>query len=153
MTEKMVLSLDDKDHVILEELQRNAKATTGRIAKRTGIPTTTVHNRIKRFEREGVIVKYEPVLDYERLGKPIHALIFITAASHLDGKAVDQRRIGRQALTINGILGARIITGTFDLILDVRVPDVRTLNEILITKLRAIEGVEKTQTTLVLEDL
>jgi len=35
----------------LHELAQNAKATMGQMAKRTGIPTTTIHNRINAWRR------------------------------------------------------------------------------------------------------
>ncbi len=144
--------LDEKDTAILVELQRDAKATTGKIAKRTGIPVTTVHNRIKRFEREGVIQKYEPRLDFARLGLGIHALVFLTAASAYKGAPVDQQALARTAMRLEGVQRACILTGTFDLVLEVRVRDVGALNGILLQELRRILGVEKTQTMLVLEE-
>lgn len=147
-------TLDEKDTAILAELQRNAKQTTGRIAKRTRIPVTTVHNRIKRFEREGVITRYEPRVDYEKLGYGIHALVFIVASGKLpDGRPVDQQSIAQKAARLNGVQSARIVTGEYDLVLDVRVTDVPSLNRTLIKELRTLPGVEKTETMLVLEEL
>ena len=145
--------LDEKDKAIMTELQQDVKATTGKIAKRTRIAVTTVHNRIKRFEREGVITKYEPLLDYARIGYGIHALVFIVASSKLgDGKPVDQQALAKCANRLDGVKNARILTGEYDLVLDVRVKDIPSLNNILIKELRKIPGVEKTQTMLVLEE-
>jgi len=146
--------IDEKDRRVLDELRRDAKATTGRIAKRTAIPVTTVHNRIKRLEKEGVIIKYEPMLDYKKLGRGICALIFITVENKLaGGKAVDQEDLARRCLGINGVENARILTGGFDLALEARVADVDELNHLLIKELRKTPGVDKTQTMLVLEEL
>ncbi len=145
----MVVKLDAKDWRILDELQRNAKQTTGQIAKRTALPVTTVHNRIKRLEHHGIITKYAPVLDYAKLGRGLHALIFITA----EGKGTDQEALARQALKLPGVHAVRILTGGYDLVLEARVKDVDELNKLLIKKVRMLRGVDKTQTMLVLEDV
>ncbi|HIH24730.1 TPA: Lrp/AsnC family transcriptional regulator [Candidatus Woesearchaeota archaeon] len=140
--------LDSKDNRILDELQRDAKATTGKIAKRTAIPVTTVHNRIKRMEAEGVIKRYAPVLDYAKLGKGIHAMIFISA----EHKA-DQEHLAKRLLTIEGVTGARIITGGYDIVIETRVSTIDALNTLITKELRKIQGVEKTQTMIVLEEV
>ena len=50
------------------------------------------------------------------------------------------------------ILGL-IVTGGTDIVLKVRVPDVECLNDLIIKQLRKIEGVDKTQTMMVLEEM
>jgi Lrp/AsnC family transcriptional regulator, leucine-responsive regulatory protein len=46
-----------------------------------------------------------------------------------------------------------IVTGEFDVIIKVRVPRVEDLNNFIITELRGIEGVKRTETMLVLNDI
>jgi Lrp/AsnC family transcriptional regulator, leucine-responsive regulatory protein len=135
----------DIDGSILEQLKRNAKATTSSIAKRIGIPTTTVHNRIKRMERDGIIKTYVPVLDHAKLGKGICALIFISAEHKQD-----QEVLARKLLAKPDIESARIITGGFDIVAEARVATIDDLNNLIIRKL---EGVDKTQTRIVLKEL
>ena len=138
-------NIDDK---ILQELQRDAKATMGTLARRTGIPATTVHNRIKRMEREGVIKNYVPVLDYTKLGHGIHAMIFISA----EHKA-DQQMLAKKLLSLGGVKSARIITGGFDIIIEARVATIDALNDLITKELRKVPGVEKTQTMIVLSEV
>lgn len=140
--------VDEKDLLIIAELQRNAKATTGQMAKRTGIPVTTVHNRIKSLEKHGVIKRYAPILDYVKLGKGLHALIFIT----VEGKGTDQEVLAKAMTKIKGIEKASILTGGYDLVLEAHIADVDALNTLLIKELRQIPGVDKTQTMLVLKE-
>jgi DNA-binding Lrp family transcriptional regulator len=144
---------DHADEKILSELQRNAKARTGDIAKRTGVPTTTVHNRIKRMEREGVIRTYRPVLDYAKLGKGIHALIFITAEGKANGHPVDQEQLAKRLLALPGVDSSRIITGGFDLVLEARIGTMEELNILLTKEVRKVPGVDKTQTMFVLQEI
>ena len=46
-----------------------------------------------------------------------------------------------------------IITGSSDIILKIRVKDTDSLNNLILNKLRDIEGVEKTQTLIILNEL
>lgn len=147
----MASDLDDKDLRLLKELRRDGKATSGMLAKRTGIPTTTVHNRIRRLEEDGIVLGYKPVLNHKRLGFGLQALVFITAQSGGE-RGADQEQIARAALKLPGVERVSILTGVFDLVLNVRVPDVDALEHLLIKSLRKLAGVDKTQTMIVLEE-
>ena len=70
--------LDNKDLKILEVLKVNSRLSTQKIAKKTLIPITTVHNRMKKLEKEGIIKGYTVILDYKKLGKPILSFILIS---------------------------------------------------------------------------
>ena len=65
------MELDQKDKKILQILKENANLTTSQIAKKTAIPITTVHNRIKKLNKEKVIKNYTLNLDFEKIGKPL----------------------------------------------------------------------------------
>ena len=70
--------MDNKDEKILELLRENSKLTTHQISKKTLIPITTIHNRIKKLEQEGIIKRYTLELDNKKLGKELAAFIHIT---------------------------------------------------------------------------
>jgi DNA-binding Lrp family transcriptional regulator len=139
---------DTIDERIIRELQRNAKQTTGSIARRTRIPTTTVHNRIKRLERDGIITSYVPMLDHTKLGKGILALVFV-AAEH----KADQEQLAKRLLHIDGVERARIITGEFDLLLEARAATIEELNSIITKELRKVPGVARSETMIVLSEV
>ena len=50
--------IDEKDLRILTFLRQNSKLTNEELSKRISMPITTVHNRVKRLERLGVIKSY-----------------------------------------------------------------------------------------------
>ena len=58
-------------------MKENSKLTTHQISKKTLIPITTIHNRIKKLVKEGVIKKYTLELDNKKLGKYLAAYIQI----------------------------------------------------------------------------
>lgn len=65
----------DLEYRILEELLRDGRASLNRIAKRLGVSTTTVSSRLKRLLEEGIIRRFKPELDYEKLGYDLTAII------------------------------------------------------------------------------
>ena len=58
--------LDNIDKNILRELQADSNRTTSQIGKILNLPRTTVHNRIRRLEKE----RLEKELGGYLLGKP-----------------------------------------------------------------------------------
>jgi DNA-binding Lrp family transcriptional regulator len=93
---------------------------------------------------------YTVVLDYEKLGKGVAAYILISVVYRIPtGTRVAQEDVAKE---INGI-GAEevsIVAGGTDIIAKVRAKDVNELNDFVIRKLRNIDGVDKTQTMIVL---
>jgi len=144
-------SLDDKDIMILELLKENSKLTTHKISKKTAIPITTVHNRIKKLEKEGIIKGYTVVLDYAKLGRSMRAFVLATVTYMLpSGQKISQEDAAKRIRKIAGVEGVCIVTGGTDIIIEVRVKDVDELNDFVVRKLRNVEGVDKTQTMIVL---
>lgn len=148
---------DSKDMKILEMLKTDSKLTTQQISKKTLIPVTTVHNRIKRMERSGIIKKYSVVLDHKKLGKGVMAFILLTVSYVLpSGKKVSQTELAKTIGSLPQVEETHIVTGGTDIIIKVRVQDIDALNQFVISDLRSIEGVENTQTIITLsssEDL
>ncbi|MBN2566962.1 Lrp/AsnC family transcriptional regulator [Candidatus Woesearchaeota archaeon] len=149
-----MLKLDEKDLLVLDQLRENAKLTTNQIAKRTAIPITTVHNRIKRMEQAGVITNYSIKLDHKKLGKCITAFILIKVVYRLpDGTRIEQTRLARELKAKDEVESVSIVAGESDIVITVRVKDVEHLNEFIVSHLRKIDGVDTTSTMIVLEEI
>lgn len=65
---KESIKLDLKDRKILYELDKNARQTNSEIGKKIRLNKNTVNYKIKRLEKEGVILGYYPVIDSSKLG-------------------------------------------------------------------------------------
>ena len=144
--------LDEKDTQILNLLKDNAKLTSSQISKLTRIPITTIHNRIKKLEKEKIIKNYTLNLNYEKLNKPLKAyiLVSVTPLSH---KNISQEDIGKKIKSFEDVNSVDIVTGATDLLVQIRAETMKTLNNFITHKLRNIEGIDKTQTMMVLEEL
>ena len=70
--------LDDADLLILGELERSARSTYGEIGGRVGLAASTVHERVRKLERSGVIRAYRAEIAHERAGFPITAFVSLS---------------------------------------------------------------------------
>jgi len=146
------MELDEKDLKVLDLLKENSKLRTSQMSKRLRMPITTVHNRIKKLEKIRVIKNYTVVPDYKKLGKDILSYILVTVMYMLpNGEKISQEKVAKKIKEL-GAEEVSIVTGGTDIIIKVRAKDVSELNDFVIKKLRSIDGVDKTQTLIVLEE-
>lgn len=68
---------DDLDRRLLALLQANARLPTAGLAKKLNVARTTVHERIARLERDGVIRGYTVVLDRDPGEEHTQALVLL----------------------------------------------------------------------------
>ena len=148
----MKLSIGDKEKRILEILQENCRLTVKEIARKIDSPITTIYSKLKKLEKKGYIKKYTAIINEKKLGLTTTAYILLSFSYETkNGRKLDQREVARRIARIPEVQEAHIVTGDWDIILKVRVKDVDDLGKFIIDKLRRIEGVEKTLTSVVLE--
>ena len=82
-----VAVLDATDLRILQVLQENSRQTYTAIGRLLGIAHSTVYDRIKRMEQQGIIKKYMIQIDAEKMGaKNITAIITV----YTDPKVIEK---------------------------------------------------------------
>jgi len=70
--------LDDLDWRILQALQEDAKQTYMETSQRLHVAHSTVHDRIKKLEEQGIIEKYTAIVNLEKAGaKHITAIMTV----------------------------------------------------------------------------
>ncbi|MEM0231062.1 MAG: Lrp/AsnC family transcriptional regulator [Candidatus Woesearchaeota archaeon] len=145
------MQIDEKDFKILAVLEREARAGLREIARKTRMPITTVHHRIKNLEEAGIIKGYSAVLDYEKLGFGVLAYVLVNIGSAREsGHLIDQEKIAEKIRALENVSEVSIITGEKDMIIKVRTKNISQLNNFILKKLRSIEGVEKVVTMIAL---
>lgn len=149
----MTQKLDSADRQILSILKEDAHTPARTIARKTKLPVTTVYNRIRRLEQEGVIKKYSVVLDHEKIGLPLIAYAFLYYDIALWKNKAARNELKRNLMTLPNIEEVKYVIGQFDILLKFRVKDMDELNNILFNHLRSIPGVGRTETFLVVEDV
>jgi DNA-binding Lrp family transcriptional regulator len=141
MIEKQIW-LDEKDQAILEELRKDSRSTTTQIAKKTRIPRVTVHERIRKLKKGGVIKLFTVAPDYAKLGRPSTAFILIAYAQG----PVSQRELARKISLLPGVFEVHAVTGEWDFLVKARGASLQEIGELVVDKLRALPGVARTQT-------
>jgi DNA-binding Lrp family transcriptional regulator len=143
--------IDEKDRKILDILKDHAEYTTRKIAKKTLLPITTVHNRIRKLQKERIIKKYTVEIDHSKVGKGLLVYILISVhLPYLKKKKITQYDIAKDIRKFGFVERVDIVSGGTDLVAMVRVKDVAEYDKILLTKLQLIEGVSGTQSLIVI---
>jgi len=145
--------VDATDGSILEELQKNAKASLRQLARRLGIPLTTLYSRIGRLEREGVIRGYRTEIDWRKVGYGIKAYVFV----YLDHRRLREikrtpKDVAKQLNGLPFVEDAEIVTGEVDIIAKVRAKDSPDLGRVLTQYVHSIEGIERTRTFVSMQE-
>jgi len=135
--------LDELDVAILRRLNTDARKSFRDIARELRVSISTISNRVKRLEQEGIIVGYIPVLDEKKLGYDVLAVIGIRISK---GKLLEvQRKIGRE----DKVVDVYDVTGEYDSVIIARFKNTKELDA-FIKRLVAMENVERTYTQVVL---
>ncbi|MCC6766400.1 MAG: Lrp/AsnC family transcriptional regulator [Deltaproteobacteria bacterium] len=136
--------LDDIDRQILTLMQENCRLPLAKIGERVGLSAPSVLERVKKLEDGGIITAYRAVVDARRLGKDITAFIGVsTGHPH----AIDS--FEREIESLADVLECHHVTGIHTMILKAKTRNTSSLEE-LISRIRAIEGVVRTETMVVL---
>ncbi len=134
----------DLEYKILAELLRDGRASLNRIAKRLGISTTTVSQRLQHLLEEGIIRRFKPELDYEKLGYDLTAIIQVKAQRQGIEELIAELRSHRCLTHIYEI------TGPFNLLLIGKFRDRAELNAEL-DRIAMNPIIQETSTAIVLE--
>jgi DNA-binding Lrp family transcriptional regulator len=135
--------MDKLDHNIIIALNTNARKSFRHIAKELKVSLSTISNRVKRLENDGIIERYIPVVNKEKIGYDLTAIINIKLAH---GKLIEvQEKISKD----NHVSAVYDITGDWDSLIIAHFKDRRDLNS-FIKRILSIENVERSNTQLVL---
>lgn len=149
----METKIDEKDRKIIEILQDHADYPTRQIAKKTGLPITTVHNRIQKLKKEKIVKKFTVDIDYHKIGKGFRAYVLVSVdLSLLKQKNKSQYHVAKEIRHFPFVERVDIVSGGTDIVAMLRVKDVAEFDQVLLTKLQRIEGIDKTQSLIVIHE-
>ena len=140
--------LDAKDRKILGLIQRDANLAQSEIARRVALSTAAVNERLKKLEHSGVIKRYVAVVDGPAAGMTVTAFVEV----FIEHPRFEAQFI-EQVMKTDEVLEAHHITGEFSLLLKVRVSDMAALQQLLLRRLNALDGVRQTRTVMVLSTI
>ena len=146
-------NMDKKDEAIIRVLERKAGLSSRALSKMVGLPISTVHRRVKKMEREGVIKGYKAVIDYEKTARPIGALLLVSLEEVVPGKGhIPKKDIVkgfRKFEEIEEVIDVQAYQ--FDLVIRVRLKSLRMLSA-FIEELRSTEGIQEISSAIITEE-
>jgi DNA-binding Lrp family transcriptional regulator len=135
---------------ILEVLRNNARLTSAEIAKMTGEKETSVKKAVKKYEKNGTIVKYKTILNEELLGdsrKRVRALIEVSVAPQ---KNVGFEATAERIYSFPEVSSCYLVSGAYDLLVVVEGEDIHTVANFVASKLSPLDQVRSTATHFLL---
>jgi Lrp/AsnC family transcriptional regulator, leucine-responsive regulatory protein len=138
----MILTDDSK---VLTLLMRRGRASWAELAKHLRLSPPAAAERVRKLEERGVIRGYSALVSAEALGYPLTAFVAVTLEK-------PQYRQGflRRVAGMKEIVECHHVTGDYDYLLKVRSRSTQDLDRVLSERLKAVAGVARTDTTIVL---
>ncbi|TRZ49512.1 Lrp/AsnC family transcriptional regulator [bacterium] len=136
---------------ILEILAKDARSTAEDIARMLKKKPDAVRQAIKKYEKEGVILKYKAVINQELVkdaDSAVRALIEVNIAPQKD---VGFDKIAERIYSFAEVSSCYLISGTYDLLLIVEGRDLHTVARFVAEKLAPLENVKGTATHFLLK--
>ena len=140
--------LDDTDRRILSLLVQDAKLPYSEIARQLGVSGGTIHSRMARLEELGIVRGATLDLDLTKVGFSIQAFlgIFLLKSSYCDSVIARLRDIPE-------VISVHFTTGSYNLFARLACRDTQHLRNVLHDLVQQIEGVERTETLISLEEV
>ena len=138
------MEIDEINVKILNCLRENSRENASVISEKVGLSVSAVIERIKKLEANDLIKKYTVVLDKNKIGRDVIALMQIT----LDHPKYTENFISKVKAN-NDVLECHYLAGNYDFLIKICTNTTESLEKIL-NKIKAIEGVSKTTTMIVL---
>jgi len=135
--------MDENDKKILRNLLFDARLSARQLALKLGMSTVTILSRIKKLENQKIIKGYTALLDHEKLGYDLTAIIEIIAKKD---KIIEvEERLSK----IENVCAVYDVTGSTDTLLVAKFKERSELSK-FVKNLSTIPNVENTITHLVL---
>ena len=142
--------LDKTDRKILKLLQQNARIAMTELAEKVGLSTTPVTERVRRLEREGIISGYHARLNPHALGQSLLVFVEIKLRSKSGNILEDFRR---EVALIPQIMECHLVSGEYDYLIKVRLPDMSAYRDMLGNILLQLPAAAESRSYVVMEEV
>ena len=112
-----IVQLDETDIKILKIINDDVRISYRQISRDLGISVGTVHNRIDKMLKSGVIEKFAPVLNHRKLGYQFTSIIGVK----VNGGELESWE--NKTASNKNIVGIYDVTGEYDAILIAKFKD------------------------------
>ena len=142
--------LDRIDRMILDILQRDGRIAISELAARVNLSTTPCSERVKRLEREGIIMGYYARLNPEMLERSLLVFLEIKLSAK-SGDVFDQ--VARNLTEIPEVLECHLISGDFDYLVKARLKEMSAYRRLLGDLLKKLPASASSHSYVVMEEV
>ncbi len=139
--------IDNVDLKILALLTEDAKMPYTEVAKRVFVSGGTVHVRMRKLEELGIVQGTTLKMDYSKMGYDITAFLGI----YLEKSSLYDQVI-KKLYNIPEIVKIHYTTGNYNIFIKIHCRDTNHLKDVLHDKIQKVEGIERTETIISLEE-
>jgi len=136
-------TLDGIDRKLIALLQENARASVTELAAKLKLGRTTVHERIAKLEKNGVILGYSTILSRNLGGQTSRAIVMLSLVQRMQAAVMERLRLLPEVLTCH------TVSGDFDLALMVEAPQMDDLDAVL-DEIIHLPGVERCRSSIIM---
>lgn len=138
------IQTDDMDARIISALGADGRRSYAEVGAEVGLSTAAVHERVKKMLDKGVIRRFSISVDPERVGLNFTAFVAIRN----DG-GIHCRDVAPRLRAMPQVEELHSVAGEYDFLAKIRTTHARALEDV-IYQIKAIEGVARTTSTVVL---
>jgi DNA-binding Lrp family transcriptional regulator len=136
---------------ILEILEKDGRATPEEIAKMLKVKPQTVNTAIKKYEKDGVILKYKAVINKDLVRDEDSSLRALIEVNIVPQKDAGFDKIAERIYSFPEVSSCYLISGTYDLLVIVEGKNIHTVSSFVAEKLSCLENVRGTTTHFLLK--
>ncbi len=144
------MNLDKTDLKILQQLQSNGRISNAELADTVGLSPSPCLRRVRALEEAGVLRRYAGLVDPRAVGLPISVFVNVSLRSQ---ERASLEEFERQILQYREVMECYLMTGGFDYMLRVVVPDLDSYQRFLADKLTRIKSVANIQSSMTLKQV
>ncbi len=142
--------LDKIDRNILRILQADGRISFTELGEKVGLSTTPCTERVRRLEREGIIMGYNARLNPQHLKGSL--LVFVEIS--LDYKSGDTfEEFRRAVLKLPHVLECHLVSGDFDYLVKARISEMASYRKLLGDILLKLPHVRESKSYIVMEEV
>ncbi|UOA26739.1 Lrp/AsnC ligand binding domain-containing protein [Pseudosulfitobacter sp. DSM 107133] len=142
------VGLDRFDSAILSELARDGRMSVTDLADRIGLSKSPTQARLRKLEKDGVILGYRAMLDPIRLGMDHVAFVEVRLTDTREGAL---KAFNQAVVKVPEIEQAHMIAGNFDYLLKVRTRNMADYRQFLGETISQLPFVASTSTYVAME--
>ncbi|NQE62606.1 Lrp/AsnC family transcriptional regulator [Caulobacter sp. RHG1] len=143
------MKLTRADRKILQILQEDGKISNVDLAERVGLSPSPCLRRVKQLEATGLIAGYVALLDRRKARLDVLAYVEVQV-DHTEGAA---EAFQQAVLREPEVVGCYVMTGSFDYLLRVVVPNLDAYADLTMKRLLKMPGVKDVRSSFVLDTI